>query len=181
MLANDSSITGTVTSTGGLSIPGRDPGAGVFGFSSTGAGVPHWARHCAVGAEPRISVTGSHTEATRSSAMDAGFVAPRVSQTLQGGTGSQSRAREPFHRFARFGKFLNVYQFVTFVMCSKTTSPRICFLFETSPFIKIHCPPAIIYSFPPVRQEFVKLSVMLFFLYLPQNGPARARTHSSSL
>ena len=82
MLANDSSITGTVTSTGGLSIPGRDPGAGVLGFSSTGAGVPHWARHCAVGAEPRISVTGSHTEATRSSAVDAGFSAPRVSQTL---------------------------------------------------------------------------------------------------
>ena len=83
MLANDSSITGTVTfSTGGLSIPGRDPGAGVFGFSSTGAGVPHWARHCAVGAEPRISVTGSQKLARRSSATSAGFGAPRVSQTF---------------------------------------------------------------------------------------------------
>lgn len=58
-------------------------GAGVFcSVSSTGAGLAHWARHCAVGAEPRISVTGSHEDATRSSAMEAGFGAPRVSQTL---------------------------------------------------------------------------------------------------
>jgi hypothetical protein len=39
-------------------------------------------RHCAVGDEPRISVFGSQEDATRSSAVDAGFGAPRVSQTL---------------------------------------------------------------------------------------------------
>ena len=35
-----------------------------------------------VGASPRISVIGVHSEAMRSSFVDAGFFAPRISQTL---------------------------------------------------------------------------------------------------
>merc|ERR1719171_1888326 len=38
--------------------------------------------HSAVGAEPRMSVIGSQLMATRSSAVSAGFGAPRVSQTM---------------------------------------------------------------------------------------------------
>ena len=57
---------------------------------AAGAGVAQRARHCAVGAEPRISVTGSHEDATRSSAMEAGFGAPRVSQTLSVGSETEN-------------------------------------------------------------------------------------------
>merc|ERR1719235_776402 len=73
-------MTGTFTLE---SSAGELDGASVaLAGASVGAGVPHWARHSDVGDDPRISVTGSQVDATRSSAVDAGFTAPRVSQTL---------------------------------------------------------------------------------------------------
>jgi len=66
----------------GACVAGVVGAASVVGALVVGSGVPHWARQSAVGAEPRISVMGSHCEAMRSSAMEVGFGAPRVSQTL---------------------------------------------------------------------------------------------------
>merc|ERR1719281_1111337 len=75
------SVTGAeVPSVAGASVT---TGAAVVGSVVGGASVvAHWARQTSDGAEPRMFVTGVHLLATRSSATDAGFGAPRVSQTL---------------------------------------------------------------------------------------------------
>merc|ERR1719440_128383 len=73
--AKDSSRCGTES-------PASSSAAGTSASVEGTGVVPHCARQAAVGADPRISVTGSQVEATRSSSADAGFGAPRISQTL---------------------------------------------------------------------------------------------------
>merc|ERR1719335_1340646 len=75
-----------------VSVTAASVGALVFALAL------HCAMHSAVGAEPRMSLMGSHSEANLSSAVDTGFFTPypaRVSQTL-----SPTTSRSPSPYFA---------------------------------------------------------------------------------